>query len=61
MSLDSRQDNLSPATAPLFSQMIQYMVATEIFKNGKDNIFVKDFKIKDTETGREFKLNLKIE
>ena len=60
MKVNTENDNLSPETAPLFSQMVQYMVATEIFKNGKDEIYVKDFKIKDTETGREFTLNLKI-
>ena len=60
MKVDVKNDNLSPETAHLFSQMVQYMIATEIFKNQKEKIFVKDFKIVDTETGREFILNLNI-
>lgn len=53
-------NNLSNEIAPIFSQVCQLLIAKEIFANKKNNVYVKDFKITDTETNRTFTVTLDI-
>jgi len=55
-----QNNNLTEEGAMIIRNTAFALIAMEIFKNGKDNLYARDIVIKDSPTGREFTLNLTI-
>jgi hypothetical protein len=60
LNATTTNNNVSEVSAQIIQQMITFLIANEVFKLGKDSVFVKDSEIVDRDTGRKFTFSLDI-
>lgn len=53
-----KNNNLSTASTTVLQHTFFALSAIEFFKNGREELYANDIRIKDAKTGREFSFNL---